>query len=122
MVIDLSFNDIQGPIPSSLFDLKNLSSLLLSSNNFSGVIVSSMLSKLENVYDLQLSNNGLVSLSSSNDDVNYPFPQLTRVLFSSCSVRKFPSFFRTSKVEVLDLSNNKISGGISKLEAEGWEG
>ncbi|MBA0668482.1 hypothetical protein Goklo_001389 [Gossypium klotzschianum] len=122
MVIDLSFNDIQGPIPSSLFDLKNLSSLLLSSNNFSGVIESSMLSKLENLYDLQLSNNGLVSLSSSNDGVNYSFPQLTRVLFSSCSVRKFPSFFRTSKVEVLDLSNNKISGGISKLEAEGWEG
>ncbi|XWS16888.1 hypothetical protein CRYUN_Cryun33cG0019900 [Craigia yunnanensis] len=120
-VIHLSSNDIHGPIPSSLFDLVNLSTLHLSSNNLSGVIESNMLLKLKNLYGLNLSNNSLLSLSRSTNNVNYSFPQLVTVSFSSCSIRQFPNFFRTSKLEVLDLSNNKISGGISKLEAEGWE-
>ncbi|XP_022717775.1 receptor-like protein 12 [Durio zibethinus] len=119
--VDLSSNNIHGPIPSSFFDLVNLSTLHISSNNLSGVIESNMLSKLQNLYDLDLSNNGLLSLSTSGNDVNYSFPQLSKVSFSSCSIRQFPNFFRTSKLEFLDLSNNKISGGISKWEAEGWE-
>ncbi|XP_022717763.1 LRR receptor-like serine/threonine-protein kinase GSO1 [Durio zibethinus] len=118
--VDLSSNDIHGPIPSSFFDLVNLSTLHISSNNLSGVIESNMLFKLENLYTLDLSNNSLLSLITSGNDVNYSFHQLVRVLFSSCSVRQFPSFFWTSRLEVLDLSNNKISGGISKWEAEGW--
>ncbi|XVF18633.1 hypothetical protein REPUB_Repub11eG0039400 [Reevesia pubescens] len=119
--IGLSSNEIHGPIPSSLFDLVNLTTLRLSSNNLSGVIESYMLSKLKNLVDLDLSNNSLLSLSSSGNDVHYSFPQLARVLFSSCSIRQFPNFFRTSHLEALDLSNNRISGGISKWEAEGWE-
>ncbi|XP_022717774.1 receptor-like protein 12 [Durio zibethinus] len=118
--IDLSSNDIHGPIPSSFFDLVNLSTLHLSSNNLSGVIESNMLFKLENLYTLDLSNNSLLSLITSGNDVNYSSRQLVRVLFSSCSIRQFPSFFRTSRLEVLDLSNNKISGGVSKWDAEGW--
>ncbi|XP_022760848.1 probably inactive leucine-rich repeat receptor-like protein kinase At2g25790 [Durio zibethinus] len=112
--IDLSSNEIHGPIPSTFFDLVNLSSLLLSSNNLSGVIKSNMLLKLKNLYNLDLSNNSLLSLSTSGNDVNYSSSQLGLVLFSSCGIRQFPNFFRTSKLMVLDLSNNKISGGISK--------
>ncbi|XVF18626.1 hypothetical protein REPUB_Repub11eG0038700 [Reevesia pubescens] len=119
--VDLSSNEIHGPIPSSLFDLVNLITLHLSSNNLSGVIESYMLSKLKNLEDLDLSKNSLLSLSTSGNDVNYSFPQLASVSFSSCSIRQFPNFFRTSKLEVLDLSHNEISGGISKWEAEGWE-
>ncbi|GMI74188.1 receptor like protein 33 [Hibiscus trionum] len=113
--------NLSGPIPGSIFDLVSLTSLYLSSNNLSGVIKSDMLSKLTSLEFLDLSDNSLLSLSTSSNDANYSFPRLATVLFSSCSVTQFPSFFRTSKLEHLDLSNNMISGGISKWEAEGWE-
>ncbi|MBA0672036.1 hypothetical protein Goklo_025356 [Gossypium klotzschianum] len=80
-----------------------------------------MLSKLTSLEFLDVSSNSLLSLSTSGNDVNYSFPQLTTVRFSGCSVRQFPNFFQTSKLRSLDLSNNMISGGISKREAEGWE-
>ncbi|XP_021288569.1 receptor-like protein 12 [Herrania umbratica] len=119
--IDLSSNDIHGPIPRSFFDLVNLERLRLSSNNLSGVVKSNMLAKLKNLFSLDLSNNSLLSLSASENDVNYSFSKLATLSFSSCSIRQFPSFFRTSNLVDLDLSNNKIRGGISKWEAEGWE-
>ncbi|KAK8630255.1 hypothetical protein V6N13_079057 [Hibiscus sabdariffa] len=111
--------NLSGPIPNSIFDLVSLTSLDLSSNKLSGGVDPDMLSKLTSLENLDLSNNSLLSLSTSGSDVNYSFPRLESVNFSSCSVRKFPSFFRTSKLEYLDLSNNMISGGISKWEAEG---
>ncbi|GMI74186.1 receptor like protein 6 [Hibiscus trionum] len=119
--VDLRSNDFYGPLPNYIFDLVSLTSLHLSLNNLSGVVESDMLSKLTNLQDIDLSGNSLVSLSTSDKDVNYSFPQLKAVFFSSCSIRQFPNFFRTSKLEFLDLSNNMISGGISKWEAEGWE-
>ncbi|KAL4311629.1 hypothetical protein GQ457_01G049450 [Hibiscus cannabinus] len=119
--VDLSSNDFDGPLPDSIFDLVNLTSLRLSSNNLSGVIKSDMLSKLTSLAVLDLSDNRLLSLSTSGSGVNYSFPQLQNVVFSGCSVRQFPNFFRTSNLVALDLSNNMISGGISKWEAQGWE-
>ncbi|KAG8484956.1 hypothetical protein CXB51_021796 [Gossypium anomalum] len=120
--VDLSHNNIGGPIPDSIFDLVNLISLDLSSNNLSGVIKTDMLSRLTSLEVLDVSSNSLLSLSTSGNDVNYSFPQLETVNFSGCSVRQFPNFFQTSNLGELDLSNNMISGGISKREAEGWEG
>ncbi|XP_039048575.1 receptor-like protein 33 [Hibiscus syriacus] len=119
--INLSSNDFHGPLPHSIFDLVNLSKLYLSSNNLSGVIESGMLSKLLSLEVLDLSNNSLLSLSTRGNDVNCSFPRLEIVSFSSCGLRQFPNFFRTSKLKSLDLSYNMISGGISKWEAQGWE-
>ncbi|GMJ01501.1 receptor like protein 34 [Hibiscus trionum] len=118
---DLGYNDFDGPFPHSVFDLVNLTSLRLSSNNLSGVIEPVMLLNLTSLVFLDLSNNSLLSLRTSSNDVNYFFPWLQTVLLSGCSIRQFPSFFRTPYLEVLDLSYNKISGGISKWEAQGWE-
>ncbi|XP_052888091.1 receptor-like protein 7 [Gossypium arboreum] len=120
--VDLSYNNLSGPIPASIFYLANLTLLDLSSNNLSGVIKSDMLSELKSLEVLDVSSNSLLSLSTSGNDVNYSFPQLSTVRFSGCRARQFPNFFRSSKLEILDLSNNMISGGISKWEAEGWEG
>ncbi|XP_017624592.1 receptor-like protein Cf-9 [Gossypium arboreum] len=92
--LDLSSNNLSGPIPDSIFDLVNITSLDLSSNNLSGVIKSDMLSKLTSLEVLDVSNNSLLSLSTSGNDVNYSFPGLTSVRFSGCSVRQFPNFFR----------------------------
>ncbi|KAH1055401.1 hypothetical protein J1N35_033466 [Gossypium stocksii] len=97
--LDLSSNNLVGPTSDSIFDLVNLTSLDLSSNNLSGVIKSDTLSKLTSLEFLDVSDNSLLSLSISGNDVNYSFPQLTTVIFSGCSVRQ-----------------------ISKWEAEGWEG
>ncbi|MBA0672037.1 hypothetical protein Goklo_025357, partial [Gossypium klotzschianum] len=115
--LDLSSNNLSGPIPYSIFDLVYLSYLDLSSNNLSGVIKSDMLSKLTSFELLDVSSNSLLSLSTSGNDVNNSFPRLSAVRFSGCSVRQFPNFFQSSQLEVLDLSNNMISGGISR-----WEG
>ncbi|XP_040955149.1 receptor-like protein 9DC3 [Gossypium hirsutum] len=98
--VDLSYNNIGGPIPNSIFNLVNLTRLDLSSNNLSGPIPGSIFD-LVNLCSLYLSPNNLSGV---------------------INVRQFPNFFQTSKLWVLDLSNNMISGGISKWEAEGWEG
>ncbi|XP_039048583.1 receptor-like protein 7 [Hibiscus syriacus] len=119
--LGLSSCNLSGPVPDSVFGTHRLKELRLSSNNLSGVIRSGMLSKLSSLEVLDLSNNSLLSSSTSGIDANHSFSRLATVLFSSSSVRHFPSFFQTSKLEYLDLSNNMISGGISKWEAQGWE-
>ncbi|XWS10905.1 hypothetical protein CRYUN_Cryun38cG0038400 [Craigia yunnanensis] len=120
--IVLENNEIHGPLPSFFFELENLTDLVLSSNNFSGSVKSNMLSKLQKLRGLYLSNNRFLSLSSSSNDVNYTFSKLSSLVFSSCNVRQFPNFLRTAKsLYTLDLSYNKIQGAISQWEAEGWE-
>ncbi|GLU15162.1 hypothetical protein SLE2022_316780 [Rubroshorea leprosula] len=116
----LSSNEISGSIPSSFFDLVNLTRVDLSSNNLSGTITPDMLSKLVDLEDLDLSNNSLLSLSNNGTDVNYSFPNLWSLKFSSCNIYKFPSFLRKAEnLRELDISNNKISGQIHKWEIEG---
>ncbi|MBA0791997.1 hypothetical protein Gohar_016530, partial [Gossypium harknessii] len=129
--LDLSNNCLTGPIdkiqkPNSvqesdmLLKLKNLETLVLSSNNFSGAIKLDVLSKLKNLTMLELSNNKLLSFSS--DGVNSTFQKLETLYFSSCNVQQFPNILRSAKsLRYLDLSNNAIKGSIFKWESEGWE-
>ncbi|GLT35591.1 hypothetical protein SLA2020_100300 [Shorea laevis] len=117
----LSNNVLSGSIPSSFFDLVHLTIVDLSSNKLTGTITPDMLSKLVDLEDLDLSNNSLLSLSNNGSGVNYSFLSSLRSLtFSSCNIHKFPSFLRKAKkLEVLDISKNKISGQIDKWEIEG---
>ncbi|GKV14911.1 hypothetical protein SLEP1_g25713 [Rubroshorea leprosula] len=114
-----SNNEISGSIPSSFFDLVHLTRVDLSSNNLTGTITLDMLSKLVDLEDLDLSNNCLLSLSNNGIAVNYSFPNLWSLKFSSCNVHKFPSFLRKAKrLNALDISKKKISGQIHKWEIE----
>ncbi|GLT59096.1 hypothetical protein SLA2020_319350 [Shorea laevis] len=118
--IYLSNNEISGSIPSSFFHIVNLSIVDLSSNNLTGTITANMLSKLVMLWDLDLSNNSLLSLSNNDTGVNYSFSNLQFLRFSSCNIHKFPSCLRKAEgLEVLDISKNKIFGQIHKWEIEG---
>ncbi|GLT35557.1 hypothetical protein SLA2020_100000 [Shorea laevis] len=79
-----------------------------------------MVSKLVNLWDLDLFDNSLLSLSNNGAAVNYSFPNLMFLRFSSCNIQKFSSFLRKAEsLQELDISKNKISGQIHKWEIEG---
>ncbi|XVF77163.1 hypothetical protein PTKIN_Ptkin14bG0019300 [Pterospermum kingtungense] len=112
--LDLSSNKLQGPILSSIFQLPNLVYLGLASNNLIGIVEIGMFSKLQNLQYLYLSSNNLsLIFNGTNDD--YTLPKLQDLFLSSCSVSEFPHFLRGSKrLQNLDLSNNRIYGKIPK--------
>ncbi|XP_017979791.1 PREDICTED: LRR receptor-like serine/threonine-protein kinase EFR [Theobroma cacao] len=102
-----------GHIPSSIFQLVNLTVLDLSLNNFSGIVELDMFSQLQNLESLDLSLNSL-SLSSENH-VDYTWTKLQSLSLSSCNLSEFPNFLRGSKaLKFLDLSKNRIQGKIPK--------
>ncbi|KAJ9183023.1 hypothetical protein P3X46_006943 [Hevea brasiliensis] len=119
--VDLSDNELHGPIPSSIFELVNLKSLFLSSNNLSGIIEWNMFQKLKNLVQLDLSWNSELSLRSSSN-VNFTLPYLFSLALSSCNITKFPHFLKTlENLSYLDLSHNRIYGKITKQKSIGWE-
>ncbi|KAH9779622.1 Receptor-like protein 35 [Citrus sinensis] len=121
--VRLQKNEIHGTIPNSIFQLVNLTYLDLTSNNLSGTVKFDMFSKLQSLQYLYLSNNSLLSFtSSSNMDIKYSLPSLQELNLSNCNVNQFPRFLRNSgKLTSLDLSNGRIHGRISKHDSEGWK-
>ncbi|RWR78886.1 receptor-like protein 12 [Cinnamomum micranthum f. kanehirae] len=110
LVLDLSNNMLQGPIPSSLFKLTGLEILRLSSNNLSGTMNLLLLQNIRNLSYFSLSNNRL-SINASGTSTS--FPQLLGLELSSCNLREFPQFLKNqSELYYLDLSNNRIDGEI----------
>jgi hypothetical protein len=91
--LDLSFNQLSGPIPSSLRDLRDMSHLSLQNNQLRGSIPSS-LGKLNRLNILDLSSNllggsipsSLVSLTNlqdlliNNNSLSGPVPELSSSL------------------------------------------
>ena len=87
--IDFSMNELHGSIPTSIFELVNLLSLKLFSNNLSGVLETSKFEKLINLTYLDLSNNMLSLTMSVHSNSMLP------------------------NIHILDLSHNNISGMFS---------
>ncbi|KAL6003303.1 hypothetical protein ACLOJK_023526 [Asimina triloba] len=108
--IDLSYNKLQGQIPSSIFRYTGLKVLDLSSNNFSGSLDLVIIQNTKNLSWLGLSDNKL--LVNANVDSS-SFPQLRKLYLGSCKLKQFPDFLRNqSRMVEQDLSNNIIDGEI----------
>ncbi|KAK8603141.1 hypothetical protein V6N13_085334 [Hibiscus sabdariffa] len=107
--VDLSNNEIEGPIPASFFQLVNLTVLDLSSNNLSGSFELDILSNLSTLWELDLSNNPLLSFTSASSNANYSLTNLSRLNLSCCNASEFPNFVRNLQgLTDLDLSHNRI--------------
>ncbi|WOG85890.1 hypothetical protein DCAR_0105083 [Daucus carota subsp. sativus] len=104
-------NLLYGSIPHSFSQLVNLTSLDLSSNNFSGVLDLEMFSGLKFLRSLDLSHN---SLSVRSTIMSTLPPKLNHLGLSSCNMKEFPHFSRDANISMdfIDLSNNKIEGEI----------
>ncbi|XP_038697985.1 receptor-like protein 7 [Tripterygium wilfordii] len=105
--LGLGGNKLNGSVPSSIFNLVNLTLLDLSSSSFSGTLDVSMFSNLKNLQVLLLSDNEISFTTNT-------FPNNLRQLsLASCNVTEFPYFLRDLKdLERLDLSNNRLSGQV----------
>ena len=123
--MDLSNNKLQGDFPNSIFELQNLTDLILSSNYLSGQMDFLQFSKLKNLLSLHLSHNSFVSINF-DDSVDYFLPNLNSLFLSSCNINSFPKFLaRVPDLLQLDLSHNHIRGSIPKWFCEkllhSWE-
>ncbi|KDO50445.1 hypothetical protein CISIN_1g0052672mg [Citrus sinensis] len=109
--LNLADNQLIGSIPSSIFELVNLTFVSLSFNNFSGSVELYDFAKLKNLKYLILSN---ISLSVSTKlTVNSSFPNLWALGLSACNISEFPDILKTQhQLDWLDLSENQIRGRI----------
>ncbi|KAH9736665.1 Receptor-like protein 47 [Citrus sinensis] len=108
--LDLSGNRLRGSIPVSVFELKKLTSLLLSSNNLHGTVQLDKILNLGNLAKLDLSYNSLAVDESSR---NYSFsPMLELLNLASCKLREIPNLKNQSQLQYLYLSENQISREI----------
>ncbi|XP_019199097.1 PREDICTED: receptor-like protein 12, partial [Ipomoea nil] len=139
----LGINQLRGVLPESIGQLSKLQSLDVRANSFEGVMNEAHFLKLSNLKMLKLSFNSGLSFNFSPDWIP-PF-KLDVMHFTSCKLGpKFPKWLRTqsgfseldisstgisdtmpnwfwdlcSKVEYLDLSNNKIDGELPDLSTK----
>ncbi|KAG6530480.1 receptor-like protein EIX2 [Zingiber officinale] len=110
-VLELSFNQLKGSVPTSLAKLSTLLQLSLSSNGLVGVLTDAHFANLTSLDTLDLSQN---NLSVEVSEGWLPPFQATEIYMSSCNLGpRFPSWLRNqTKFITLDMSNNIISGAL----------
>ena len=113
-LLDLSHNDLEGGLPSDLSNLQLLESLDLSHNKLSGQVVAALII-LRSIQSLNLSSN----LFTGNFTDFGKFPNLVEFIiinnsFSGELDSQLCSISR--KIQVVDLSLNRFSGGLEGLD------
>lgn len=111
--LDLSSNIFEGEIPSFVFKLPNISTLTLSGNKFSGNVELDMFGKFKELYALDLSYNDLtVNVNANNPSSFSLLTQLNTLKLASCKLKQIPDLKNHSKLLMIDLSVNELSGEI----------
>ena len=110
--LDLSSNNLEGPLPVSVFKLQGLKFLSFSSNKLNGSFQLDEIQNLRNLSNLDLSYNQL-SINYNGTASSLCFPHFSTLKLASCKLSKFPDFLKNqSKLVTLDLSRNQIPGEI----------
>ncbi|XP_027066876.1 receptor like protein 27-like [Coffea arabica] len=110
--LDLSSNNLEGPIPQFLFKITSLSSLSLAFNKFTSTVELVGFIELKILAVLDLSYNNLSVGTRGSDSAFSLLPQFNSLMLASCKLQKFPFLKNQSRLNMLDLSNNQITGDI----------
>ncbi|KAG1355037.1 Receptor-like protein 12 [Cocos nucifera] len=105
--LNLAFNSLNGSIPTSLGKLSALSVLYLSSNSLSGALTEAHFANLTGLFTLDLSYNSL--MMNVSQDWLPPF-KAGEIRMGSCQLGpKFPPWLRNqTNLSTLDISNAEI--------------
>ncbi|KAG2667124.1 hypothetical protein I3760_15G096900 [Carya illinoinensis] len=119
LVLDISFNNIQGPIPTNFgFVFPNLKILDTSKNDFEGVIPFSF-GNLASLQFLDMSSNNLFGTIPKNLTMGWSSLFYLRLSKNHLSGQLFPANLSLTSLAALYLDNNHFSGeiphGISNL-------
>ncbi|XP_030963080.1 receptor-like protein 15 isoform X2 [Quercus lobata] len=110
--IDISSNNLQGPIPTNFgLIFPNLEYLDLSNNAFEGSIPSSF-GNLVSLWGLDLSNNNLSGTMPMHFTMGCYSLNFLKLSYNNFSGQIFPSNFNLTNMEYLYLDNNHFSGKI----------
>ncbi|XP_027174118.1 receptor-like protein 33 [Coffea eugenioides] len=110
--LDLSSNNLEGPIPQFVFKITSLSSLSLAFNKFTSTVELVGFIEMKSLADLDLSYNNLSVGTRGSDSAFSLLPQFNSLMLASCKLQKFPLLKNQSRLNMLDLSNNQITGDI----------
>ncbi|GJY40855.1 putative leucine-rich repeat domain superfamily [Tanacetum coccineum] len=105
-------NQLRGPIPRSLSNLKNVEAVVLHDNKISDTVEVDMFLALKKLTLLTLGGNQ-ITLSVINNHTNNTPPKIEILNLGSCNLRAFPHFLRfQDQLQELYLDDNNISGLI----------